>query len=106
MMYMPDGIHAAIALMEADPSRLIHRNAFNVAAINFTPAELVAEIQKHIPEFTIKYEVDPVRQGIADSWPTSIDDSAAREEWGWNPQYDIESMTIDMLRNLRKKLNN
>jgi nucleoside-diphosphate-sugar epimerase len=104
MMYMPDGIEAAIAIMEADPDRLIHRNAFNIAAINCTPAELASEIQLHIPEFTVEYEVDPVRQGIADSWPDAIDDSAAREEWGWAPQYDLHSMTVDMLNNLRCKL--
>jgi len=104
MMYMPDAIKAAIDLMDADASRLVHRNAFNVAAANFTPDRLAAEIQKHIPEFTIKYDVDPVRQAIADSWPNSIDDSAAREEWGWAPAYDLEAMTRDMLENLRKKI--
>ena len=104
MMYMPDAIKAAIDLMDADASRLVHRNAFNVTAANFTPDRLAAEIQKHIPEFTIKYDVDPVRQAIADSWPNSIDDSAAREEWGWAPAYDLEAMTRDMLENLRKKI--
>ncbi len=106
MMYMPDGLKAAISLMEADASHLKHRNAFNVAAINLTPAELAAEIQKHMPDFIIKYEVDPVRQAIADSWPDSIDGSAAREEWGWKPDYDLAAMTVDMLENLRKKLGN
>ncbi len=104
MMYMPDAIKAAIDLMDADASRLAHRNAFNVTATNFTPDRLAAEIQKHIPEFTIKYDVDPVRQAIADSWPNSIDDSAAREEWDWAPAYDLEAMTRDMLENLRKKI--
>jgi len=104
MMYMPDAIKAAIDLMEADASRLVHRNAFNVAAANFTPAALAAEIQRHIPEFTIKYDVDPVRQAIADSWPNSIDDSAARAEWNWAPSYDLEAMTTDMLENLEKKI--
>jgi len=104
MMYMPDAIKAAIDVMGADPSRLEHRNAFNVAAANFTPDTLAAEIQKHIPEFKIDYEVDPVRQAIADSWPDSIDDSTARTEWGWHPTYDLDSMTQDMLENLRKKL--
>ena len=104
MMYMPDAIKAAIDLMDADASRLVHRNAFNVAAANFTPDRLAAEIQKHIPEFTIKYDVDPVRQAIADSWPNSIDDSAAREEWDWAPAYDLEAMTRDMLENLTKKI--
>lgn len=104
MMYMPDAINAAIAIMEADPARLEHRNAFNVTAMNFTPAELATEIKKHMPEFSIEYDVDPVRQSIADSWPDSIDDSAARQEWDWNPTYDLATMTEDMLQNLRKKL--
>ncbi len=100
MMYMPDAIKAAVDLMNADPMRLAHRNAFNVTAVNFTPEQLAAEIRKHIPKFTIEYRIDPVRQAIADSWPNSLDDSAAREEWGWNPEYDLESMTRDMLENL------
>ncbi|MEE8192932.1 MAG: L-threonine 3-dehydrogenase [Gemmatimonadales bacterium] len=104
MMYMPDAVQAAIDLMEADAARLEHRNAFNVAAMNFTPEEVAAEIARHIPEFTISYAVDPVRQGIADSWPNSIDDTEAREEWGWSPSYDLESMTSDMLEQLRRKL--
>jgi nucleoside-diphosphate-sugar epimerase len=90
--------------MEADGSKLIHRNAFNVTAMNFTPKEVTAEIRKHIPEFTIGYEVDPVRQGIADSWPDSLDDSCARAEWGWKPDYDLSKMTTDMLSKLRMKL--
>jgi nucleoside-diphosphate-sugar epimerase len=104
MMYMPDAIKAAVDLMDADPDRLLHRNAFNITAVNFTPEQLAAQISKHIPEFAISYEVDPVRQSIADSWPNSLDDSAAREEWGWAPEYDLESMTRDMLENLEKKL--
>ncbi|UCC48686.1 MAG: L-threonine 3-dehydrogenase [Gemmatimonadota bacterium] len=104
MMYMPDAVKAAIDLMTADPRQLLHRNAFNVTAVNFTPEQLAAEIRKHIPEFTIEYEVDPVRQAIADSWPNSLDDGAAREQWGWQPEYDLESLTQDMLANLRKKL--
>ncbi len=104
MMYMPDATKAAIDLMEADPSRLEHRNAFNVAATNFTPDIVAAEIRKHIPEFTMEYEVDPVRQAIADSWPKSIDDSAARREWDWQPSYDLAALTSDMLENLGKKL--
>jgi nucleoside-diphosphate-sugar epimerase len=104
MMYMPDAINAAIAVMEADPARLKHRNAFNVTATNFTPGELASEIQKHISDFSIEYDVDPVRQSIAESWPDAIDDSAAREEWDWNPTYDLAAMTEDMLKNLRKKL--
>jgi nucleoside-diphosphate-sugar epimerase len=104
MMYMPDALKAAIDLMEADASRLQHRNAFNITATNFTPERLAAEIRRHIPEFAIKYDVDPVRQAIADSWPDSIDDSAAREEWDWEPGYDLETMTNDMLDNLRRKI--
>ncbi len=104
MMYMPDAIRASIDLMTADSSRLKHRNAFNITAVNFTPEELAAEIRKHIPEFTIDYTVDPIRQAIADSWPDSIDDSAARHEWGWQHEYDLEKLTRDMLFNLGKKL--
>ncbi|MDP6788512.1 MAG: NAD-dependent epimerase/dehydratase family protein [Rhodospirillales bacterium] len=104
MMYMPDTIDAIIRLMEADPARLIHRNAFNVTAMNFTPERLAEEIRKHIPEFAIDYEVDPGRQAIADSWPRSIDDSAARAEWDWSPSYDLESMTRDMLEKLGRRL--
>ena len=104
MMYMPDAVAAIIGLMEADPARLRHRNAFNVTAMNFTPKRLAEEIAKHIPEFTIDYDVDPVRQAVADSWPRSIDDSAARAEWDWAPEYDLESMTRDMLEKLRPTL--
>ena len=104
MMYMPDAIKAVIGVMEAEPDRLAHRNAFNVTAMNFTPEELAAEIRKHIPEFEIDYHVDPVRQAIADSWPNSLDDSAARCEWGWTPDYDLPAMVGEMLENLRKKL--
>ncbi len=103
MMYMPDAIKAAIDVMEADPARLVHRNAFNVAAMNFTPTEVAAAIRERIPAFEIDYNVDPVRQAIADSWPDSIDDTAAREEWGWAPTYDLATMTEDMLRNLQAK---
>jgi nucleoside-diphosphate-sugar epimerase len=104
MMYMPDAIRAAMELMEADPGRLKHRNAFNLTAMNFTPEELAAEIRKHIPAFVIDYEVDPVRQAIADSWPATIDDSAARDEWDWRPGFALESMTRDMLGVLGRKL--
>jgi len=104
MMYMPDAISGAIQLMEADPTRLIHRNAFNVTAMSVAPEMLAASIRKHIPQFEIIYDVDPARQAIADSWPDSIDDSAAREEWDWQPEYDLERMTIDMLNHLREKL--
>ena len=100
MMYMPDAIRAAIELMEADPDDLVHRNAFNLTAMQVTPEVLAASIRGHIPDFEMAYDVDPVRQAIADSWPRRIDDSAAREEWGWEPEYDIAAMTGDMLDNL------
>jgi len=104
MMYMPDAIRAMLELMEAPAPRLRHRNAFNLGAINFTPDELAAEINKHLPGFEMRYVVDPVRQAIADSWPQSLDDSAAREEWGWKPRYDLAAMTAEMLAKLRPKL--
>ena len=104
MMYMPDAIKAAIDLMEADPSRLKHRNAFNVTAMSFEPEMLAGEIRKYIPEFKIDYEIDPVRQAIAESWPNKMDDSAAREEWGWCPEYDLAKMTEDMIKVLSEKL--
>jgi len=104
MMYMPDAIKAGIDLMEADPTRLIHRNAFNVTAMSFDPEIIAAVIRKHIPEFTIDYDVDPVKKAIAETWPNSMDDSAAREEWGWKHEYDLEAMTKDMLEVLLKKL--
>lgn len=104
MMYMPDALEAIIQLMEADPAKLIHRNAFNVTAMSFDPEMLAASIKKFIPEFELSYDVDPVRQGIADTWPNSLDDSAAREEWGWSPKYDLDKMTKDMLEKLTVKL--
>ena len=104
MMYMPDAIAALIGLMEADPGKLVHRNSFNVTAMNFTPAELAAEIRKRIPAFEIRYEVDPVRQGIADSWPNSLDCSAARAEWGFAPKYGLGAMVDDMLGKLRSRI--
>lgn len=104
MMYMPDAIRAAIDVMEADPGRLIHRNAFNVTAVSFTPEELAAAIRRRIPDFSIDYLVDPVRQAIADSWPDSLDDSAARTEWDWSPEFDLPSMVDDMLDHLADKL--
>lgn len=104
MMYMPDAIKAAIDLMEADSSKLKHRNAFNVAAMSFEPEELAAEIKKHIPEFTMDYKIDPVRQAIAESWPNKMDDLCAREEWGWYPEYDLLKMAQDMIKILSKRL--
>ncbi|MCP4134337.1 MAG: L-threonine 3-dehydrogenase [bacterium] len=100
MMYMPDAIKAAIDLMEADPGKLKHRNAFNVAAMSITPVNIANAIKKIIPEFTISYEIDLLRQKIADSWPDDMDDSAAQKEWGWKPEYNLESMTKDMIEKL------
>jgi len=105
MMYMPDALNAMVTLAEADPSKLTHRNAFNIAAMSFRPEDIYAEIKKHIPGFVMDYDVDPMRQCIADSWPNSLDDSKAREEWGWKPKYDLSSMTADMLQKLMEKLN-
>ncbi|MCD6265540.1 MAG: UDP-glucose 4-epimerase [Desulfobacterium sp. 4572_20] len=104
MMYMPDAINSAIKLMEADPEKLKHRNAFNVTAMSFAPEHLYAEIKKILPEFTMDYKVDPVRQAIAESWPNYMDDSVAREEWGWKPEYDLSAMTRDMVEKLSRKL--
>lgn len=104
MMYMPDAVRASIEVMEADPQGLKHRNAFNIAAMQFTPDQLAAMIAQEIPGFTIDYEVDPMKQRIADSWPQRIDDSAARAEWGWQPRYDAPAMVADMIRQLRRKL--
>ena len=105
MMYMPDALNAAISLMEAVPARLKHRNAFNIASMSFDPEQIYQEIKKHVPDFEMVYEIDPLKQAIADSWPDSLDDTCAREEWDWVPQYDLESMTVDMLEKLRAKLN-
>ena len=104
MMYMPDAIKGAIAIMEADSNKLKHRNAFNVSAMSFAPEDIAAEVKKLIPDFTMDYEVDPLRQSIADSWPNSMDDSAAREEWGWQPDYDLPRMCRDMIEKLTPKL--
>ena len=103
MMYMPDAMNAAINLMTADSKQLRHRNAFNITAMSFTPQQLAAEIQKHIPEFTISYCIDPVRQAIADSWPRHMSDSAARAEWGWQAEYDLTAMVEDMLEKIAAK---
>lgn len=103
MMYMPDALNAIINLMEADPSKLQHRNAFNIAAMSFEPEQIAAEIKKHIPEFTMDYNVDPIRQAIANSWPDSIDCAAAQAEWGFKAEYDLAKMTTDMLEKLATK---
>ena len=103
MMYMPDALKAAIEIMEADPARLKHRNSFNIASMSFDPEIISAKIKEYVPDFKMEYELDPLRQAIADSWPDSLDDSCAREEWDWKPEYDLDAMTIDMLKNLRIK---
>lgn len=103
MMYMPDAVRATIMLMDADGGRLRYRNAYNVAAMSITPAELAAEIRAHVPTFAPDYRVDPVRQSIAESWPHSLDTSAAREDWGFAPQFDLAAMTADMLARLGAK---
>ena len=102
LMYMPDALKAAVSLMEADPAKLKHRNAFNVTSMSLTPNDITNEIKKIIPEFRINYKIDPVRQKIADSWPNHMDDSTAREEWEWHPDFDLEKMTADMIDNILK----
>ncbi|MDE2762144.1 MAG: NAD-dependent epimerase/dehydratase family protein [Gemmatimonadota bacterium] len=104
MMYMADAIRAIIELMEAPSASLVHRNAFNVTALQFTPAELADAIRVHVPAFAIDYEPDPVRQAIADSWPERLDDSEAREQWGWRHEYELPDMVADMFRGLRTNL--
>ncbi|MFM1655208.1 L-threonine 3-dehydrogenase [Brevibacillus sp. B_LB10_24] len=104
MMYMPDALQAVISLMEADSSKLIHRNAFNVTAMSVAPEDIAAAIKRHIPEFELDFDVDPVRQEIAESWPDSLDTSAAKAEWGFQATYDLEKMTADMLAKLRSKM--
>ena len=102
MIYMPDCLKATLDLMDADLSRLKHHTDFNVAGVSFSAGELASEIRKHIPDFEVSYAPD-YRQEIADTWPRSVDDSSAREEWGWEPQYGLESMTSDMLACLRSR---
>ena len=104
MMYMPDALAAMIQVMEAKASLLHHRNAYNVTAMSVTPAEIAEAIRQHIPGFAVDYEVDPVRQAIADSWPRALDDSEARKDWSWAPRYDLEAMTKDMLTRLQERL--
>lgn len=102
MMYMDDAIRATISIMQAPEADIKIRSSYNLAAMSFTPTEIAAEIKKHIPEFAISYNPD-FRQKIADSWPASIDDSRARQDWGWNHEFDLENMTVDMLEHLREK---
>ncbi len=104
MMYMPDGLRAAIEIMEADPGKLVHRNSFNIASMSFDPEIIYTNICKYVPEFRMLYQVDPLRQAIAESWPNSLDDTCAREEWGWQPEYDLDSMTQDMLAKLKVRI--
>ncbi|WP_218795754.1 L-threonine 3-dehydrogenase [Enterococcus hirae] len=104
MIYMPDAIEAIVQLMNADPKNLVHRNAFNISAMSFEPEEIKASIKKVFPDFEMDYAVDPVRQSIADSWPNSLDISCAQKEWGFQPRYDLDKMTQDMLSKLQEKL--
>jgi nucleoside-diphosphate-sugar epimerase len=101
MMYMPDALDSIVKLMEADSSKLKHRSAFNISAMSFDPEGIAASIRKVIPDFELSYNVDPVRQAIADSWPDSLDCSAAREEWGFAPSFDLDAMTRDMLKRVK-----
>lgn len=104
MLYMPDAVDSIIKLMEADSDKLVHRNAFNVSGMSFEPSMIAASIKKVIPEFEIDYDVDPARQAIADSWPNSLDVTCAKDEWGFDPQYDLDAMTRDMLEKLGKRM--
>ncbi|MBR1933896.1 MAG: NAD-dependent epimerase/dehydratase family protein [Prevotella sp.] len=104
MMYMPDALRAAIELMEADPARLVHRNGFNVAAMSFDPEMIYNAICRFSPGFEMVYDVDPLKQSIAESWPDMMDDSCARREWGWQHQYNLLDMTQDMLEKLQLRL--
>ena len=99
MMYMPDAIRATIELMEAPASKISIRTSYNISGMSFSPKEIAASIKKHIPDFSISYKPD-YRQAIADSWPQSINDSVARNDWGWKEEYDLPAMTKDMLENL------
>ncbi len=103
MMYMPDALRAAIEIMEVDASKFVHRNSFNIASMSFDPEIIYHAIKKYVPDFEMEYDVDPLRQAIADSWPNSLDDTCAREEWGWKPEYDLDTMTRDMLDKLEKR---
>ena len=104
MMFMPDALRAAVDLMEADASRLRHFNSFNVNALSFDPEGIAASIRRRIPGFRLSYRVNPLLQGIAESWPDTLDDMAAREEWDWKPEYSLDEMTDIMLREIAKRL--
>lgn len=103
MMYMPDALDACVQLMEVDPLKLKHRNSFNVTAMSFEPSQIYAAIKKRIPDFRMDYNIDPIKKAIADSWPNYMDDSCARQEWGWNPKWNLETMTDDMLKVIGEK---
>lgn len=102
MMYMPDAIKATIDIMQADSAKIKIRSSYNLAGVSFSPKDIANEIRKHIPSFTISYKPD-FRQAIADSWPQSIDDSRAKTDWGWQPGFDLQKMTVDMLTNLKNQ---
>lgn len=104
MMYMPDALRACIEIMEADPTKFIHRNSFNITAMSFDPEIIYRKIKEYIPSFEMVYEVDSLKQSIATSWPNSLDDSCARAEWGWKPQYDLDGMAKDMIQKLTERL--
>lgn len=103
MMYMPDALRAAIEIMEADPQKFVHRNSFNIASMSFDPEIIYNKIKEYEPQFEMEYQIDPLRQAIADSWPNSLDDTCAREEWGWKPEYGLDEMTKDMLAKLKER---
>lgn len=103
MMYMPDALSACVQLMEADPEKLVHRNSFNIASLSFEPDMIYTAVKKHYPDFKMTYDVDPLKQAIAESWPNSLDDTCAREEWGWEPHYNMEKMATDMVEKLKLK---
>lgn len=104
MLYMPDALNAVTQLMEADPSKLVHRNSFNITCMSFTPTQLFEKIKQRIPDATFDFDVDPVKAQISASWPNKLDDTCAREEWGWNPQWDIDAMIDDMLDKISRKI--
>ena len=104
MMFMADALRAAIELMEADASRLRHFNSFNVGAMSFSPEDVAASIRRRMPGFELTYEVNPLLQGIAESWPDALDDTTAREEWDWKPEYDLDAMTDVMLEAISERL--
>ena len=104
MIYMPDCLNAAIMLMEADPARLIHRNAFNIASMSFAPETIYKSIKLYKPEFEMVYDIDPLKEKIARSWPDCMDDTCARKEWDWKPEYGLDAMTRDMLEKLPKRI--